>query len=107
MTECNQRLVPTDEISGPTQAQLSEGCRCQTRAITLIADEDHALVTIKVEDPGLTRRRQPPLQHVPFDYQGTGQRPVALTLFQGSDVDDKGSGRDFVAQIRDVHSFYA
>ena len=38
----------------------------------------------------LARRIQPPLQNVPIDNEGAGNRSVALSLFQGSDIDKEG-----------------
>ncbi len=104
MTLCDQRLKPTDEIRGACKAQFLQGRRRQAGAVTLIAYNDHALVTVHVQEPRLTGRRQPPLKDVPVDYQSTEQRAVPLTLFQWSDINDNGPGRDFVAQFANVNS---
>jgi hypothetical protein len=65
------------------------------------------LVSVQVNEPKPARRRQPPLEHVPVDYQGTAKRSVTLPLVQGSDVDDKRPRRHLTAQFTNPHPLQA
>src|SRR3954447_24087115 len=74
-----------------THAERLQRCGSEARGVALVADEDHLQVVRRDVEAGVTRRGEPPLEHVAVDDEGPRQPPLAVPVDLRADVDQDGS----------------
>lgn len=81
--------VAADEVGGAIDAEVEEGGGGEAGLVAVVAEEDDVLTRFEVDDPGVTRRRKPPFQDHPVDYQCPRHVTFVRPIVRRPDVDEQ------------------